>query len=1151
MIGTIVAGDAVCVVGWDAGSNRPEVARATRANLATSKTVLGVTESVNGGAGTASVLVAGEVAKEAVTSLGAGDSRIIATDITQDDADPHLQCRLIRVDRPDGSEYVVGVCEANGNLSIVPRASRDTSSQHVFNIKSYGGRPNGKSARDAAMDPGGTPNRVTTTESLFSAEDEGKDIIIAGAGPDGTDLITQITDPGGFVDDKTVDLDANADTLVANAFVMVWESHDNNQPVLDAVAAMPATGGILSFPAGGDYVFDDDVQLPANVQLQIDDGGRLYPVPGKKFSADGPVRCHLFQYAFSGRGAFELGSGLARFSPQNFGAIPDGVTPCDFQFTQMFSAMRATAFDAGNIDTQLAIAELGPGTYKLLDNLVLPGNCFLTGPINILGGELGAVRLDFTTTPGRGVIIPYSGDDRFGRTTAVTLRNLAVVCASLEPATWEYAPAAGPAHEYALGDLIFLPHGAPHDEWDDALPYAEFARVVATRENFDGHVYEAIVGGTPGGGDPFVPADRTWVGGRETTDNAVLWKEVGLWPSLVGAYGPPEEVMCAGDSVWKDGAWNEKYVWTEGHDYKIGDVVLVATDVDEVRTDAVWALLRDPGVQVEGGVAGTPPVAWDPTPGNVSEDGNGFKWTAIAPNFYIWDNGDSKWVARVHAGVFAQAPCMIENLFVQGSTTAKIQLRANGDTNMNNWRLRNLHLQLGTGPGVVVSGGNTSGGLAEGVVVTGAYTGVAPTYREWDFGFRDGSQGSCAWVGCAAEAVTGYGFTANNSNGQAAFLGCYLEGESAGSRMANGVICGGALAGSPELTEDSFAVVIASQASENFICQSLNYREPSDPDKALRTVMCSVEKPHAGLIPLGFNAGVELHENAWAWTTELNARGVAPLGGGAGKDGWWVFGCKPYGGIAHASYAFSGPTAAGMRDFPADVTIEGGGGAGMFWIVQDHLFFGLGDDAPICIKLDSGPPTAATDWNVGDLVLNRGPDGTDTGFAGWSCRKGDLGVGQGTWVPFGHLGYELSLNEDFTTDDDDPPVATPLTFPVRAGDVWSIEYLGTAQSETADGFKYAIDFPAGSWIEGWLDSTGGAITTRSLHHITDTSATGAVHLAVEELAPDRIVATVNVAADGDVTLMVASTTNGDTTTIKRGASLRARRLTRADPPPPP
>src|SRR4029079_17890110 len=72
----------------------------------------------------------------AITSLGAGNSRIIATNINH--GDPNRQAELIRIDRPDGSEFVVGTCDQDGNLAVQPRASRDTSDLHIFNVKSYG-----------------------------------------------------------------------------------------------------------------------------------------------------------------------------------------------------------------------------------------------------------------------------------------------------------------------------------------------------------------------------------------------------------------------------------------------------------------------------------------------------------------------------------------------------------------------------------------------------------------------------------------------------------------------------------------------------------------------------------------------------------------------------------------------------------------------------------------------------------------------------------------------------------------------------------------------------------------------------------------------------------------------------------------------------
>jgi hypothetical protein len=132
--GTINAGDAVCVIDFDTIHSRPTVARATAANLVTSKTVFGVATNITTVA--VRVFVAGEVVGESVTGLGAGPSRIIATDIKNGTV--ASQCRLVRIERPDGSEHVAGTCDENGNLVIQPRASRSTSALHVYNPRSYG-----------------------------------------------------------------------------------------------------------------------------------------------------------------------------------------------------------------------------------------------------------------------------------------------------------------------------------------------------------------------------------------------------------------------------------------------------------------------------------------------------------------------------------------------------------------------------------------------------------------------------------------------------------------------------------------------------------------------------------------------------------------------------------------------------------------------------------------------------------------------------------------------------------------------------------------------------------------------------------------------------------------------------------------------------
>lgn len=152
--GEIIAkGDAVCVTGFDIANNRPIVKRATRDNLATSKTVFGVAENVPSAEDvppglSVSVLVAGDVANDTVTLLGVGRSRIVATDLhpVNDKDNVEKQCRLIRIDRPDGSEFVVGTSDENGNLVVQPRASRDKSDLYVYNVRSYGAVPDDPTA---------------------------------------------------------------------------------------------------------------------------------------------------------------------------------------------------------------------------------------------------------------------------------------------------------------------------------------------------------------------------------------------------------------------------------------------------------------------------------------------------------------------------------------------------------------------------------------------------------------------------------------------------------------------------------------------------------------------------------------------------------------------------------------------------------------------------------------------------------------------------------------------------------------------------------------------------------------------------------------------------------------------------------------------
>jgi hypothetical protein len=141
----IKSGDAVCVVGFD-DVNYPQhpilVAGASAATIATSKTVFGVSHESTAISAEKAILVSvsGEVVENDITGLGPGDSRIVGTKI--DHSDPARQAGLQRIERPDGSELAVGTCDKHGNLAVQPRASIDTSAQHVYNVRAYGASPN-------------------------------------------------------------------------------------------------------------------------------------------------------------------------------------------------------------------------------------------------------------------------------------------------------------------------------------------------------------------------------------------------------------------------------------------------------------------------------------------------------------------------------------------------------------------------------------------------------------------------------------------------------------------------------------------------------------------------------------------------------------------------------------------------------------------------------------------------------------------------------------------------------------------------------------------------------------------------------------------------------------------------------------------------
>jgi hypothetical protein len=147
---TIAKGDAVCVTSFDTANSRPIAKRATRENLARSKTVFGVAKDDATG-GSVFVLVAGDVAENTVTNLGSGGSRIVVTntdiqnlDLENPDIPEEQQCRLKRIDSPipTPESFVIGTCDEEGNLIIQPRhSSYETGFSKGHNVRAYGAVP--------------------------------------------------------------------------------------------------------------------------------------------------------------------------------------------------------------------------------------------------------------------------------------------------------------------------------------------------------------------------------------------------------------------------------------------------------------------------------------------------------------------------------------------------------------------------------------------------------------------------------------------------------------------------------------------------------------------------------------------------------------------------------------------------------------------------------------------------------------------------------------------------------------------------------------------------------------------------------------------------------------------------------------------------
>lgn len=138
----------------------------------------------------------------------------------------------------------------------------------------------------------------------------------------------------------------------------------------------------------------------------------------------------------------------------------------------------------------------------------------------------------------------------------------------------------------------------------------------------------------------------------------------------------------------------------------------------------------------------------------------------------------------------------------------------------------------------------------------------------------------------------------------------------------------------------------------------------------------------------------------------------------------------------------------------------------------------------------------------------------------------------------------FKLNSNFTTTIA-TNTNTGLQFFAQPNEVWKLSVNMSTQCSSTGGSKYQITAPAGATVEGWLKSSGAAITTLSYQRITaiNTLNATATHTVATTPGPDTIEVMVSVGATGGVIAIgAASVTATQTTTIFAGSYMTAQKV---------
>jgi parallel beta helix pectate lyase-like protein/pectate lyase-like protein len=206
---------------------------------------------------------------------------------------------------------VIAVCVQGGSI-----LQASTS-----NVKGFGAKGDTKQVSDGRIASGSTVLASLSYE--FVPADQGKTILVIGAGPSGSNLVTLIS---SVVDPAHVTLAAAAVVAVENATVY-WGTNDS-AAIANAIRAISNSGGTLFFPSGT-YLNQATLRLPNSTTMQgegrsswlVGDPGAV-PLVQAANVHDVNIRSIRLSNVHTKRGV-EYGYGTVQFSQTTDSAVID------------------------------------------------------------------------------------------------------------------------------------------------------------------------------------------------------------------------------------------------------------------------------------------------------------------------------------------------------------------------------------------------------------------------------------------------------------------------------------------------------------------------------------------------------------------------------------------------------------------------------------------------------------------------------------------------------------------------------------------------------------------------------------------------------------------------------------------------------------